>query len=178
MKRRLTMDREERTTGDERIPDRAEQAPRRVRTSAKALVIRDGRMLAIRMQDRDGVFYIMPGGGQNPGELLPEAAEREVAEETGIAVKAGEAVFVIEGARGEPDHRVDVVFRCEYLGPCEAESRPDHNQTGCEWLPLGNLNRLPLYPSKLRRPIMNLSEGKEAPVYLGNENAGDPEVTD
>lgn len=41
-----------------------------------------------------------------------------------------------------------------------------------------NLNVTQLYPSKLRRPIMNLYEGKTAPVYLGNECAGDPEVTD
>ena len=41
-----------------------------------------------------------------------------------------------------------------------------------------NLNVTQLYPSKLRRPIMNLYEGKPAPVYLGNECAGDPEVTD
>ena len=35
---------------------------RSIRTSAKALVIRDGRMLAIRLHDQDGDFYIMPGG--------------------------------------------------------------------------------------------------------------------
>ena len=33
-----------------------------------------------------------------------------------------------------------------------------------------------LYPSKLRRPIMDLFAGKKTAVYLGNENAGDPEV--
>ena len=151
---------------------------RTVRTSAKALVIRDGSMLAIQMRDDDGIFYIMPGGGQMPGELLPAAAEREVAEETGIKVKAGEAVFVIEGAEGEPDHRVDIVFRCEYEGPCDAEQQHDFNQIGAEWLKIDTLNTAPLYPSKLRRPIMNLYEGKTAPVYLGNENAGDPEITD
>ena len=151
---------------------------RRVRTSAKALVIRDGCMLAVKLQDSDGVFYIMPGGGQQAGELLPAAVEREVAEETGIKVKAGEAVFVIEGAEGEPDHRVDIVFRCEYIGPCDAEAQYDWNQIGTEWLPLDTLNRAPLYPSKLRRAIMNLTQGKGNPVYLGNENAGDPEITD
>ena len=151
---------------------------RRVRTSAKALVIRDGRMLAVKLRDRDGEFYIMPGGGQQAGELLPAAAEREVAEETGLRVKAGEAVFVIEGAEGEPDHRVDIVFRCEYEGPCDAEQQHDFNQIGTEWLKIDTLNRTPLYPSRLRRPIMNLYQGKAAPVYLGNENAGDPEITD
>ena len=151
---------------------------RSIRTSAKALVIRDGRMLAIRLHDQDGDFYIMPGGGQNAGELLPAAVEREVAEETGIAVKAGDAVFIIEGEKGEESHRVDIVFRCEYLGESDAERHTDWNQTGYEWLDIATLNTALLYPSKLRRPIMNLSEGKKAPVYLGNENVGDPEITD
>lgn len=151
---------------------------RSIRVSAKALVIRDGKMLAIKLRDGDGVFYIMPGGGQHAGELLPAAAEREVAEEAGIAVKAQEAVFVIEGAEGEQDHRVDIVFRCEYLGISDADRQTDCNQIGYEWLDIGTLNRTALYPSKLRRPIMNLYEGKETPVYLGNENMGDPEITD
>ena len=151
---------------------------RSIRTSAKALVIRDGRMLAIRLHDQDGDFYIMPGGGQNAGELLPAAVEREVAEETGIAVKAGDAVFIIEGEKGEESHRVDIVFRCEYLGESDAERHTDWNQTGYEWLDIATLNTAPLYPSKLRRPIMNLSARKDAPVYLGNENVGDPEITD
>lgn len=40
------------------------------------------------------------------------------------------------------------------------------------------LNLAPLYPSRLRRQIMNLYEGKEYKVYLGNEEVGDPEITD
>lgn len=151
---------------------------RKIRTSAKALVIRDGCMLAIKLHDQDGEFYIMPGGGQNAGELLPAAVEREVAEETGIAVKAGDVVFVIEGAEGEPQHRVDIVFLCEYIGLVEADRHPDSNQIGYEWLTIDALNHTPLYPSKLRRPIMNLFAREETAVYLGNENAGDPEVTD
>ena len=70
------------------------------------------------------------------------------------------------------------MFRCEYIGPCDAEAQYDWNQIGTEWLPLDTLNRTPLYPSKLRRAIMNLAQGKGNPVYLGNENAGDPEITD
>ena len=151
---------------------------RMVRTSAKALVIRDGRMLAIKMQEPDGVFYIMPGGGQMAGELLPATAEREVAEETGISVRAKEAVFIIEGEKGESFHRVDIVFRCDYLGTANTEEHTDYNQIGCEWLDIETLNKAPLYPSRLRRPIMDLYAGKDTAVYLGNENAGDPEITD
>ena len=74
---------------------------RLVRTSAKALVIKDGCMLAIKLHDSDGDFYIMPGGGQAAGELLSATVQREVAEETGISVKAKDALFIIEGAEGE-----------------------------------------------------------------------------
>ena len=151
---------------------------RQVRTSAKGLVIKDGRMLAIKLQDQDGDFYIMPGGGQVAGELLTETVEREVAEETGISVKAGDAVFVIEGAEGEEHHRVDIVFLCDYIGQSTVDYHPDHNQIGYEWLDVDTLNTAPLYPSKLRRSIMNLFEGKENPVYLGNESVGDPEITE
>ena len=152
---------------------------RPIRPSAKALIIRDGRMLAIRIQDGDEVFHIMPGGGQQPGEPLPEAAVREVAEELGLRVKAGDLAFVIEGLEGEPFHRVDLVFRCEYLGElAHADLHGDHNQVGFDWLDIATLNRSTLYPSRLRRAIMNLYEGKPYAVYLGNESAGDPEITD
>ena len=151
---------------------------RNIRTSAKALVIKDGCMLAVRINDNGDDFYIMPGGGQRAGELLPDACEREVAEETGIELKAKNAVFIIEGSEGEPFHRVDVVFLCDYVGPSGLEHHGDSNQAGCEWLDIGTLNKSKLYPSKLRRAVMDLYDGREHPVYLGNECAGDPEITE
>ncbi len=155
-----------------------EPTKRTVRNSSKGLVIQDGRLLAVKLEDQDGVFYILPGGGQNAGELLPSAVEREIEEETGICVKAVDVAFVIEGTDGEASHRVDIVFLCEYLGAAEAEFRPDTNQIGYDWLPIDTLNTAPLYPSKLRRPIMDLYAGKEHPCYLGNECMGDPEIRD
>lgn len=151
---------------------------RLVRTSAKALVIKDECMLAIKLHDIEGDFYIMPGGGQTSGELLPATVQREVAEETGISVKAKDALFIIEGAEGEKYHRVDVIYLCDYIGESNMKYHPDNNQVGYEWLEIITLNKAPLYPSKLRRAIMNYYEGKETPVYLGNENVGDPEITD
>ena len=149
---------------------------RAVRTSAKALIIRDGRMLAVRLRDGVEVFHIMPGGGQHAGEPLPDAAAREVAEELGVRVRVGDLAFVIEGTEGEAFHRVDMVFRCEYLGEIEgAALQGDTNQVGFDWLDVATLNHSTLYPSKLRRAIMNLCEGKPQAAYLGVENVGDPE---
>lgn len=152
---------------------------RLVRNSAKALIIKDDKMLAIKLQDNNETFYIMPGGGQETEELLPNTACREVAEELGINVLAEELVFVIEGARGERFHRVDLVFLCKYIDEISnAVLHGDTNQIGYDWLDIKTLNTQPLYPSKLRRQIMNLHQGKPYKVYLGNEEAGDPECLD
>ena len=151
---------------------------RKIRNSAKALIIRDDKMLAIKISDGKEEWYIMPGGGQEAEELLPAAVSREVSEELGLQVEVKDLEFVIEGLHGENFHRVDLVFLCEYIGEVEnAVLLSDTNQTGYAWLDIKTLNTAPLYPSKLRRQIMNLYEGKAYQVYLGNEEIGDPEVT-
>lgn len=149
---------------------------RQIRTSAKAVIIRDGKLLAIKLNDGKEEWYILPGGGQDSEEVLPHAVEREVREETGLEVECQDLLFVIEGVHGESFHRVDLVFSCNYIGKAEnAALHGDTNQVGFEWLKLSELNRLPLFPSKLRRPIMNVYEGKGCARYLGNEEVGDPE---
>ncbi len=152
---------------------------RRIRNSVKALVVREEKLLVVTIRDESGEWYILPGGGQEAEEALTETVCREVAEETGILVAARELVFVIEGVHGESFHRVDLVFSCAELGVAEnSETVLDVNQAGYAWLDLSTLNTAPLYPSRLRRAIMNWHEGKPYLVYLGNEEIGDPEITD
>lgn len=78
---------------------------RTVRNAAKALIIKDDKMLAIKISDGKEEWYIMPGGGQDVEELLPETVCREVAEEMGLQVEVKDLVFVIEGLHGEKFHR-------------------------------------------------------------------------
>ncbi len=146
---------------------------RRIRNSAKALIFRDGCMAAVEINDHGDTFYIMPGGGQNPEELLTDAAVRECAEELGIAVTVQELAFVVEGMYGEAFHRVDLVFLCTYEADLpDAQIHGDANQAGVVWLAIDGLENQPLYPSKLRRQIVNLYRGLPAKVYLGDESMG------
>ena len=41
---------------------------RMIRSSAKALIIKDGKMAAIKVRDVGEEWYIMPGGGQEEDE--------------------------------------------------------------------------------------------------------------
>ena len=149
---------------------------RQIRTSAKAVILQNGKLLAIKLNDGKEEWYILPGGGQDSEEMLPQTVEREVREETGIEVQCKDLLFFIEGVHGESFHRIDLVFLCDYLGEAKnAALHKDRNQIGFEWLDLSILNRLPLFPSKLRRPIMNFYKGKEYKNYLGNEEIGDSE---
>ena len=64
---------------------------RPIRTAARALIILEGKLLAIKMRDQSGVFYILPGGGQNHGETLRQGLQRECLEEIGTDVDIGES---------------------------------------------------------------------------------------
>ncbi|MBE5782830.1 MAG: NUDIX domain-containing protein [Clostridiales bacterium] len=152
---------------------------REIRNSAKALIIREGKMAAIKIRDAGEEWYIMPGGGQDAEETLDEAVAREVMEELGIKVACKELLFVVEGVHGERFHRVDLVFLCDYIGAVpDARLHSDTHQVGVDWLDIDTLLHQPLYPSRLRRQIMNYYQGKPCKTYLGNEEAGDPECLD
>ncbi len=149
---------------------------RSIRNSAKALIIKDGKMAAIKIREGKDEWYIMPGGGQETQELLPDSVRREVAEELGIDVIPKELVFVVEGIHGERYHRVDLVFLCDYVSKIEgAVLHSDTHQIGYDWLDIDTLLSQPLYPSKLRKQIINLYHGEKHKIYLGNEEPGDPE---
>ena len=150
-----------------------------IRNSAKAIIVRDGQLLAIRNKDSDGDWYILPGGGQNPGEPLTAALRRECYEEIGAEVKVGELKLLREyiGRNHEfaehdaAAHQVEFMFECQidksYLA--RNGSVPDTYQTGVVWLPLSELERFRLYPKIL---CTLLKEGLQNSrcSYLGDVN--------
>lgn len=69
-----------------------------IRAVALAIFVRpgDGAVLAVRLHERDRVFYRPPGGGIEFGELSRDAARREAVEELGQPVRADRLLGVVE----------------------------------------------------------------------------------
>ncbi|GGB24897.1 hypothetical protein GCM10011492_13630 [Flexivirga endophytica] len=96
---------------------------------AVALIEYDGRLLALRQSHRRGVS--LPGGLVEKGEHPAESVAREVMEETGIRIDAGDVIATTFETKLR---HIDVLFRVT----CDREPVVDvgSEATSYEWLPL------------------------------------------
>jgi 8-oxo-dGTP diphosphatase len=77
------------------------------RVGVGAVVLREGRVLLVRRGVAPACgLWAIPGGALELGETLREAAEREILEETGITIRAGEPVFTCDVCQRDDDGRV------------------------------------------------------------------------
>ena len=128
------------------------------RVGARAVIVQDGKILLNEFGD--GLYYNLPGGGVEDGELVRETVAREVLEETGIEVEVGELLFVLEY---EPVHNniiygetptISVVFECKTKGditvkpPTVPDVSPDYANITSRgvWMPVENLNNIEYVP--------------------------------
>jgi 8-oxo-dGTP diphosphatase len=136
-----------------------------IRNSAKAIIIRDGSLLLIRNRDEEGDWHTLPGGGQNHGETLRAALQRECQEEVGVQVRTGELRLVREyiGRNHESAEQDGEVHQVEFMFECwiDASSTPatgktpDAQQTGVAWVSLDELESCRLYPKILCQILKN-----------------------
>lgn len=152
------------------------------RVGVKAIIIHDGRLVAVKKHDERGPLYSFPGGGQEAGETLVQAVRREVREETGRDVHVGQLLFVREyigknHEHAETDtavHVVDHLFLCalhDPLAPLHALA-PDADQAGVEWLPVARLADYRFFPRTLIPHLIEIARGTplSGPIYVGDVN--------
>ena len=151
----------------------------KVRTSTKALIVQDRRILLNQYRNAAGEWYGMPGGGQNHGENLPDALRRECIEEIGASITVGPLRFIREyigknhgfAQKDNQFHQVDFIFECSVPADYTPSlgTNPDSRQAGVVWLPVDELAKYRIFPGIVRMLAMPKSAG-ELPVYLGDVN--------
>lgn len=153
------------------------KANNRIRNSAKAIIIKDNKLLVIKSQEGEGTpWYVLPGGGQGHEETLHDALIRECHEELNSNVKVKKLVLVREyiGKNhefAEVDggvHQIDFFFECELTSPLDQirANIQDAAQVDIEWLPLKTLHEKPLFPKMLVEEILSPSHK----IYHGDIN--------
>ena len=146
-----------------------------------AIVERDGSILLVRHQKPDREpYWVLPGGRLEPGETIPECAERELSEETRLEARFSEVLYVSEFMR-DGRHTVDVTVRATadeddepaLGGDPEVEEGAGQTLTELRWVGLQELDGIELLPSWVQDRIVRdagrgwSGAGTENGVYLG-----------
>lgn len=120
-----------------------------IRITAKAIIEQDGRLLLIKKKlDHVGVYYTLPGGGQELGETLDFTIMRECKEELSINIKILKILCVREYISANHEysflqkevHALEFVYHCAIdVGSQLSSLQSDEGQIGFEWLKISDI---------------------------------------
>ncbi|MGB6522144.1 MAG: NUDIX domain-containing protein [Candidatus Cybelea sp.] len=142
---------------------------------ASGIAIRDGRLLLVASHypNQPRPLWNLPGGRQQPGELLVETVVREFYEETQFRVHAGELAYVSESYDGER-HFLNATFLVELDGESSlgmTRAQPEDHVVAAEWVPLGDV-RERVVAAVVREPLLAYLQGVLERRYAGFHEAG------
>ena len=123
---------------------------RRPETSVGAVVVRGRELLLIeRGRGPAQGLWSVPGGRVEFGETLAEAVVREVAEETGLAVRCGEFIGMVE--RMGPDHHYVILdfWATPTDDAVDEPLRPADDASDAAWVDAADLHQIDLVDGML-----------------------------
>lgn len=148
-----------------------------IRNATRALIVRNNHILLLKKEYEDGQTRLaFPGGGQETGETLIQALNRECMEEIGTEVEVTKLLHVAEHFKPrstEPlimRHLVDFLFECTVPDSYTPQNghHPDKHQVAVVWEDIMQVTQPDLFPEILARRVKK-STHNNAKVYLGKQ---------
>ena len=131
-------------------------------------------MVASRYANQPHPLWNLPGGRQQPGELLVETVVREFYEETGLRVRAGKLAYVSESYDGNR-HFLNATFLVEVVEQASFDDTirmmPGDHIVAVEWVPLDAVSER-IAVRVVREPLVAYLEGRSERRYAGYHDAG------
>lgn len=117
-----------------------------IRIRVAAILVEAGQVLLVQHEKAGRTYYMLPGGGVDAGESLTQALERELAEETGITICAGDLVLASDAIA--PDGSRHVLNLCFTATRIDGDLMrgEDPRIVAVDWVPVANLQSIPLFP--------------------------------
>jgi ADP-ribose pyrophosphatase YjhB (NUDIX family) len=120
-------------------------APPRIRVAA--LIVEDGRVLAVEHVKKGESYFLLPGGGLDPGETMATALVRELNEELGCEADVGALALVTESLAPDASrHVIQMIFHATRRGEPRVTGIDDRIQ-GFRWLDAAAADQVPFRPS-------------------------------
>ncbi len=136
---------------------------------AATVFVQDDQDRVLLIRRTDNGLWALPGGAQDFGEYIADAAVRETAEEAGITVAVDDVVgiytnphHVVEYSDGEVRQQFSICFRATYVS---GEPKTSNESSEVRWVGAGELDSLQIHPS-MRLRIDHGFERRAKP-YIG-----------
>jgi len=118
-----------------------------------AVVFHDGAVLLVQRRNPPCADeWAIPGGKVRLGETLQQAAEREILEETGIHIKAGEPIYAFDLIENDASgqvrwHYAIIDLQADYI---DGEIRAADDAIAAAWFKPEELARVTVNPTTLK----------------------------
>jgi 8-oxo-dGTP diphosphatase len=118
-----------------------------------AVVIREGHILLVKRGVAPSKeLWAIPGGSLELGETLQQGAEREILEETGVTIRAGQPIYTFDFFERDRDGRIRFHFvivdvAADYIS---GDVKGADDALEARWLSPADLDHLPVAINTLK----------------------------
>lgn len=142
-----------------------------VNSSVRAVIVKEGKLLCLKVLDEQVCYYMLPGGKIGHVENMFDSIKRHCFEKINANVKVHDLLFVRDYLSNYEacEHTIEHIFVCHPEDETEIQNGiyPAWNQVDVEWIPIRKLDEYQFCPRHLKEVIVAFCNGEEyVDIYL------------
>ena len=141
-----------------------------VNCSVRAVIVKEGKLLCLKVLDEQVCYYMLPGGKIGHVEDMFDSIKRHCFEKVNANVKVHDLLFVRDYLSNYEacEHTIEHIFVCYPEDETEIQngSYPDCNQVDVEWIPSRKFDQYQFCPRRLQEVIIAFCKGEDVDIYL------------